>query len=208
MKLKGIRKFYWGHIASKMLNRERTQLPDMKDLPLHHSAILPLGNILTPCHLLSTFFLHSIYKPQMGERRWSIKHWKRTGFMNIFFNIIAIGMYVIDWRQLVCLSLVFSTSDTDFAHVTEQALWSRSFLTQPCIYYLGTIPSSISLKCYSDHTQILQVTNLASFTATPESRRCCRSCPFSSYITSITIILHHPHPLFPFTIPPFSFQQG
>lgn len=149
----------------------------------------------------------------MEKRRWSIKHWKETGFMNIFFNIIAIGMCVIDWRQFGCLSLVFSTSDKDFARATDQALWSRSFLTHPCIYYLGAVPSLISLKCYSDHTQILQVTNLASFAATPERRRCCcGSYPVSSYITSITTRVHHLHPLFLFNHPPhthtnYSFQK-
>lgn len=137
----------------------------------------------------------------MGKRRWSIKHWKEMGFTNIFFNALAIGMCVTDWRQCMCLSLVFSTSNADLARATDQALWSRSFLTHPCIYYLGVVPSLISSKCYSDHTQILQVTNLASFTATPESQRCCGSCPVSSYIISITTRLHHPHPLFPSTTP-------
>lgn len=42
--------------------------------------------------------------------------------MNIFFNVTAIGMCVIEGGQFMCLSLVFSTSESDFAHDTDQAL--------------------------------------------------------------------------------------
>lgn len=42
-------------------------------------------------------------------------------------------------------------------------------------------PKLILLKCYSDHTQILQATNLSSFTATPEAKVLCE------------LQLHHPH---------------
>lgn len=202
MKLKEIKKLYWGHTASRRLSQKLILWPDGKDLPLDHSAFLPPGNTLPPCHLSSTFFLHSICKPQMGKRQWSIKQWKEKGFMNIFFNIIAIGMCVIEWRQFMCSSLVFSTSDSDFAHATDQVLWSRSFLMHSCIYYLRTSPSLILLKCYSAHTRILQVGNLALFIATPESPRCCRSYPFTSYIISLTTALHHLHPLLPLNYTP------
>lgn len=107
IQLKEIRELYKGHTL------------------VNHSAILPLGNILTPCHLPSTFFLHSIYKPQIEKRWWSIRKLKEKGLTNILFNIKAIGMCVIEGRQFISLSLVFSTSESDFTCATDQCVVSH-----------------------------------------------------------------------------------
>lgn len=48
--------------------------------------------------------------------------WKEKGFMNISFNIIAIGMCVIEEKQFMCLSQVLSIGESDFVHGTDQAL--------------------------------------------------------------------------------------
>lgn len=53
-----------------------------------------------------------------------MKHKKleEKGLRDILFNIIAIGVCVLEGRQFICLSLVFSTGESDFACATDQAL--------------------------------------------------------------------------------------